>query len=305
MNICNENNVNNDNNMGDEEDIIDIKDMFMLLLDYIIKTQSNNHKKLNNGNLQKKISLMGGVSNVESLQNSLKDSFNDTLYQTGEHIHKLIHKHKADIYNHQICKTDIDNVIAIINNDPTHNLYTNVNISFKFMMTTIGNIFNYVFLNILPRISMMNSLYAVLYQAAFLNELDVLQHYSKIIQLPLMYRLIYSFYKDERQPPPQTEKIRRLVDRLCRSRNDKDIDTICEIAIKLDLQNLEELNSIYWLLSDKRKFTYEFYIIIIIGLYVVGKCRGINKENVKLNAKLFENLFMSYYMISVNTLLTI
>ena len=213
------------------------------------------------------------------------------MHQTGEHIHKLIHKHKEDIYNHQICKTDIDNVIAIINNDPTHNLYTNVNISFKFMMTVIGNIFNYVFLNILPRISMMDSLYAVLYQAAFLNELDVLQHYFKIIQLPLMYRLIYSFYKDERQPPPQpphqTEKIRRLVDRLCRSGNDKDIDTICEIAVKLDLQNLEELNSIYWLLNDKRKFTYEFYVIIIIGLYVVGKCKGINKENVKLNAKLF------------------
>ena len=57
MNICNE---NNDNNMDDEEDTIDIKDMFMLLLDYILKIQSNNHKKLNNGNLQKKISLMGG-----------------------------------------------------------------------------------------------------------------------------------------------------------------------------------------------------------------------------------------------------
>ena len=54
MNICNENNVNNDNNMDDEEDMIDIKDMFMLLLDYIIRIQSNNHKKLNNGNLQKK-----------------------------------------------------------------------------------------------------------------------------------------------------------------------------------------------------------------------------------------------------------
>ena len=291
MNIYNENRINSGNDDDDEESIIDIKDMFMILLEYIVKLQTNNNNNLQKKlNLHKKATLMGGISHLDSLQDSLKDNFNETLVQTGENIHRLIYEHKGDIYNNQICKNDVDNVKAFIDANPNLELYKNVNVTFKFMMKTIGNIFNVLFLNILPQKSMLDCLYATLYQAAFLNELDILQYYSKIIQLPLMFRLIYSFYKDERKQPPHAvnEKICKLIEKLCRNGgDDKDIDAICEIAVRLDFKNIEELNSIYWLLNEKRNFTYEFYIIIIIGLYVLSKCKGMNKDNAKLNAKIF------------------
>lgn len=296
---------NNEKEIDNDDQLIDIKDIFMILLEYIGKLQSN--KKLNNINFNKTFSIMGGVSNLESLQDSLKDNFNETLLQTGENIHKLMYTYKNDIYENEICKNDINNIKNFIDTNPNVHLYNNIKISFKEMINIIGNIFRVLFLNILPQKSMLDCLYATLYQAAFLNELNILEYHSKEIQLPIMFRLIHSFFKDENKQNElkyENEKISKLVDKLCKT--DKKIETLCDIAVKINFQNLEELNSVYWILNEKRGFTYEFYIVILIYIYTLSKCKGMNKDNTKLNAKIFGepiyNLLYKFHDYVVNHL---
>ena len=283
--LINEIITNNNFEENNDENMIDIKDTIVIILEQIANLQNNKiQKRINNGSLQKRVNIFGGISNFDI--NSLKPSFDETLLHTGDKIHNLIYEYKLQIYEH--CKDNIEYVKQCMDIDPSISLYQNVNISFEFMMDTIGKIFNIVFTNILPQKSMLDCVYATLYQAAFLNELNILKYYSKIIQLPIMYRLIYSFYKDNSLTLPlqsYDNSISKLIDKL--SKKEKDIDTICNIALKINIQNLDELNNIYWILNDKRGLTYEYYIIVIISIYIMGKCRDLIKSNKILNGKNF------------------
>ena len=285
MNICSDN-MNGDNSDNDEQDI---KDLFLMILNHIVDIQSSNAKKINSGKFQKQINIHGGIHNIHEIKHSLQDNINETMHRTGESIHKLIFEYKNIIYQNQLCQDDLNVIKIIMDNNPNTYLYQNVDISFQFMMKMIGNLFNTLFVHILPQKSMINCLHATLYQASVFNELNILKHYSKIIHLPLLYRLIYSFYKDNSDDNNKRintdDKIYKLVNKLCQK--ETDIAIICEIASKLNISNVVELNSLYWLLNEKRGYTYEFYLIIIITLFIAGKCQNMSKMNKISNGKTF------------------
>ena len=312
VNICNNDDNNNIDNNNDEEDIniIDIKDVFIMILNYITSIQNNKiQKKLQKGKLQKQMNICGGIHNLHDIKNSLKDNINDTLIHTGKNIHKLIYEYKNVLYEGNV-KNNVDYIKTCVDQNQDVCLYENTEITFKFMMETIQIIFNTLFVQILPQTSMLNCLYATLYQASVLNEMNILKHYSKTIQIPLLYRLIYSFFKDEQQQQrlivsnDDNSNIYKLVNRLCN--NEKNLDILCEIALKINIKDVEQINLLYWLLNERRGCTYEFYLIIIVNLYILGKCQNMNRNNKFSNGKTFAeplyNLLLAFYGFVVNDL---
>ena len=71
-----------------------------------------------------------------------------------------------------------------------------------------------------------------------------------------------------------------LINKLCQKDNtqEKNIEILCNIAMKINIQNNDELNAIYGLLNEKRGYTYEFYVIILIAIYAMSKCQTEKKE---------------------------
>ena len=274
----------------EDEYSVDIKDLFLTVLHFMSNLSANNAKKINNSNVKKKLSMAGGIPNIHQIfgDDFLKDNINQALHQTGDMIHNMIREYR-NLILHKVCKDDFQAILNVITANPNLVLYQNTNISYKFMMNFICNLFNKLFLEILPKTTMINCLYASLYQASVLNELNILKYHSKYIQMPIIYKLIYSFYKCDYHLPNQSNIDQTLsgwIDRLCQKEIDS-IDILCNIAIKINIQDENQLNVIFWLLNEKRGYTYEFYIILMISLYVMSRCQTMNKHNKLLNSKSF------------------
>lgn len=283
------------NNDDDDNEDVDIRDLFLTVLHFMSNLSASNAKKINNGNMKRKINIAGGISNIQQLFNNdfLKNNINETLHQTGDMIHNMIREYKNLILmDHKICKAEFQVILDFIKANPNLALYQNTNITYNFMMTFIRNLFNELFVEILPKTTMINCLYATLYQASVLNELNILKYYSKYIQVPLIYKLIYSFYKCDYQIPNQSvidQSLIGLIDKLCQKENQYNytVDVLCQIALKVNIQDENQLNEIFWLLNEKRGYTYEFYIILMISLYIMSRCQTMNKQNKLLNSKIF------------------
>ena len=288
----------------DDDAIINIKDVFALIIEYIMKLYSKNQSLLENNEncLRRKANMIGRINN-EHIKN-LKTDFDQGLSQAGEKIHEIITKRNEEIYfKNSVFKEKIDFIINCIHNDASKCIYVNTAISFKFMMKFILEIFKILFTDILPKSSMLDSLYGILYQAAFLREMNILQYYSNIIHLPLMYRIIHSFYKDESNSNNDNDYekylkneysgIYRLIKQLhtntdnnCDKQNDN-TQILCEIASKCNIQELKMLDSLYWVLNKKQNCIFEFYIIILIVMYIKAKCANVKSINKISNAKEF------------------
>ena len=314
----NDEKMNVDDDDDDNNSFIDIKQCFLLILNYISNLSLKNQKKNNIPNLPKN----ANIKYVYDHEELGKSHIFETLQKTEEIIKQSMYKYRDYIF--QKSQSDLQ-VIDKCMNESQLPLYQNVNISFKFMMQFICNVFNTLFLQILPQTSMINCLYATLYQASVLNELNILKYYSKVIQMPLLYRLIYSFFKFDRPLENSDkqalqhnnkrinkhnnylnnnsnkthfdEKIPQLLEKL--SKTDKNINIICEIATRINISDVDQLETLFWLINDKRGYTYEFYIIVVISLYLSAKCRNMNKSNKLSNAQMFGeplyNLLYTFY----------
>ena len=306
--------INNNDNNNNNNDDIDIKDLFLIVLQYMSSLSASNVKKINNNNnMLKKCNIAGGIPRMQELLsgaykdgNFLKSSINETLHQTGNMIHNLIHEYKhLIIQQSSLCHQDSQAILKWIEANPNLLLYQNTNISCKFMMQFICHLFNVLFIEILPQTTMINCLYATLYQASVLNELNILKYHSKYIQIPLIYKLIYSFYKTEQKPEQMTNididhSIITLIDKLCQTKTeDESIKILCQIALKINIQNTNQMNEIFWLLNEKRGYTFEFYIIVLIAIFIMSKCQNLNKINKLFNSQTFisplYNILNSFY----------
>ena len=274
----------------DEDDIIDIKYLFIAVLNYMSDLSATTTKNINSKN--HKINIGGGANILKEFNKSIENNIEDTLNQTGNNIHNLIRDYKRFIYNNDsACHENLNAIHKWIEEQPLTCLYQNTNISFKFMMEFVSNVFNALFLEILPQTSMINCLFATLYQASVLNELSILKHQSESIQLPLLYRLIYSCFKcdinNNNNNNDQQSSIDyfQLIDKLCKQ--EKDIDVLCKIALKVNITEPNQLNSLFWLLNEKRGYTFEFYLIVLISLYIKFKCATLNKTNKLSNGRMF------------------
>ena len=282
MNAC----VNNDNNSDKDDDIIDIKYLFVIILNYMSDLSSTTAKNINNK--QHKINISGGANYLKEFNKSVENNIEETLSQTGDKIHSLICKYKHIIYKEdEACREKLNMIKKWMDDNPSTYLYENTNISFKFMMEFVSNVFNALFLEILPKMSMMDCLFATLYQASVLNELNILKYQSDSIQLPLLYRLIYSCFKCEHEPQLTDidSGIKDLVKKL--PPQDKNIEVICKIALKTDITDTNRLDALFWLLNRERGYTFEFYLIILVALYIKFKCAALNRANKLSNGQMF------------------
>ena len=299
------NSSDTEDNDGSDDDIddglVDIRQFLMTVLSYIARVQSNKvHKNMQKGKIKKRANICGGVSNLHNiLRNSLHDNMTDTLSHTGENVHRLICEYKNVLYMENMkIREKIDYVKQLLDHNPERVcLYENLNISFRFMMETIQSIFDGLFTRILPQTSMLNCLYGTLYQASVLNEMNILKHYAKAIHIPLMFRLVYSCFKDRNNPPPShdsssdvatlTRYVRRMREHNNNNNYEENLQTLCELAVRIDIKDSPTLNHLYWVLNQERGCTYEYYLIIIINIYVLGKCGEMKKDNKVSNARKF------------------
>ena len=294
----------NNNNNNDDEDIVDIKDAMLFILTQIIGNQRDIPKE----KIMKQASICGGIHNINNIKDSLNTNINQTLSNTGETIHSIICDNQKILRDDYRIKEKVNFIKEAIVKNPQQCLYQNLDISFRFMMEMIQEVLNVLFIQILPQTSMLYCLYATLYQASVLNELKILKYYSKSIHIPIMYRLIYSCFKDNRQYNvniTNNDTISKLVNRLC-NYNDNCLDIICDLAVRIDITNVDQLDLLYTLLNEKRGHTIEFYLIIITNVYIMGKCQGLNKTNKIANCKMFAqplyNLLYLFYKFIVEDL---
>lgn len=298
----------------DDESYFDMRLIFLEIMKQITSMFNNNNgfrKKINNGTFQKRINMIGGMPNFDKNSlSSLKDGFNETLTHTSDKVHELIYENRHLIY--KSCATEIDFIVKETQ-DNDIDLYENINVTHEFMITFISKIFTVLSIEILPQKSMLESLYMMLYHSSFLHEMNILQYYIKIVQLPIIYRIIYSFHLDSNTPsqnkchnidPDISNKIYNYISRLKDIQNDNEelnndnLDILSNIAVLFDPQNskgnhnLKDIfenigENIYWLLNNKRKSTFEYYLIILMGIYMIGKCQTLNKKLKILNCKTF------------------
>lgn len=293
--------------METDDASIDIRFLFMEIIKQIADAfNSNNGIKRKLGTFQKKANMMGGVPNLNSdFVDSLKDKFEQTLKLTANKTHSLIQTHKSDIIAG--CQKYINFIINLINQSPNTPLYQNIQLNNRHMMETVTNIISVLTINILPKTSMLDCMYLMLYHSAFLYEMNILDQYYKLTQLPITYRLIYSFYEDNNKPQSidtndeNLQKVYTLISKLHDTVSiDRNLEILSQIAVWFNLQICNNNNNIdrqdqfdylseqvYWMLNEKRKATYEYYLIIIMVLYIMGKCQNVNKTQKILNCKTF------------------
>ena len=303
--------IHNDSNKidddDDDNDIINFKDIFPVILEYLMKLQGNKfQKKIKSGSISRKASIMGGI-NQKEIEDSLKDTINDSLNQTEEIIHDCFYIYKNEIYDR--CKERLDFIVNEIKTKSDTLLYNNLNLSLRFMMETISEINTALFLEILPQKSLLNCLYATLYHSAVLNEMNLLEKFAEFIQLPFLYKLIYSCYQDldvpsnfndmEKYLMSQHLTLYKTLEKIAHDDKDND-ELLCDAALKVDIQNVDLLDCVYWVLNQKKGYTFEFYLIVLASLFIKGKCLNLNKKNKLLNVKLFlyplYKLFNKFYI---------
>ena len=289
----------NDNN----NNFADLNQLLKLVMGHIVELQQRSTKKLEKS--KKQLSMIGGISQNNFLFSDDNNAISKMLTDCANVIDTYI-------YNHRTLVLNDNNIIInkiITNNHNNKKIYSNNEISFQDMMDFIGQVFNVLFFKTFPRYSMMLTLQGVIYYVSVLNELQLINYYKNTIQLPILYKLIYSCFKDVTNNDndenkkiehynnwfqslyPKLYKALTTYVNIINNTNTNDDDTalqcLCNIAIALDISDDSFMDAIYWLFNHHLNSTIEFYLIIIVNIYVQNKCSSLNKNNKISNANTF------------------
>lgn len=292
--------------------------VFQIILQQLFTLENKCLKKTEkmNKNL-KKISGTKGIGDIHDMLNSIKNlkGMQESLSECAETIHKCISNNRNNILS-TVMNEENEKMMAVkqvfqhITNDADVKIYSNLNISLDVMFSAIGEVFNVLFLSIMPQQSMLECLLASFYHTAVLNEMNLLTLFSQMTQMPILFKLIYSCFKTNCDEAYQKMAENYLLsnhtsvlNQINRLNGDleNDLQAVCVIASKSDLQNTEYMDALFYVLNSKKNTTYHFYVITIASLYTQTVCVQLNKDNKLNNTKLFArplykmfNLFYVY-----------
>ena len=292
-----------------------------IFINQMKKLQEDMSKKMKNlQNNQRNIkiaNIMGGINLQNNNDKKTDFMFGDFISSIGEvreQIHAFIRENKSDIIKECFrAKNDNDNalkqVFELINAYPNTPIYFNHEITYPLMFKTLGQVFEIIFLKIIPRLSMTLSIIGSIYYATFLYEMNLLEAFGYSLQMPIILRMIYSCYPEASNVNDDLSEIYlkknyeniydniQNIDNNCIVVNDvndenkesDNLNFIMKIAMKFEIENKEFSNHLYNVLNSKRQRTYEYYIIAILGLYMNGiaKTMNLNRRNRESNGKNF------------------
>ena len=294
-----------------DNDFANLNQLLKMIIGHVAELQQRTTKKVEKG--KKKLNMVGGISQKCNLDNNNNNSDNNDISKMLTDCVNVIEKF---IYDHRILFKDDDMVNRIINTMNTntngngngnsnYKIYTNDDISFQDMINFIGRVFNVFFFQTFPRYSMMLTIQGIMYYVSILNELKLINHFKDTIQLPILYKLIYSCFKDETSLydantnnwlKDSYPKIYKALNAYVTNTNTLDqsgaaLEHLCNIALSLaisnDNNNNDLIDAVYWFLNHHLDSTIEFYLLIITNQYVQTKCSLMNKTNKISNAITF------------------
>ena len=307
--------------MEDEDDIdvnddqmsVNFKMLLRVMLDKLFTMQRTMTSTIskNASKLHKKSSFVGGINQdlLKQMSGGDEDVLSKGLQDCSEVIHasmrrnaELIQFAVLDPNNAEM--TAVKRIMDICNHHCLQPLYANLDVTFELMYQSIGEIFNALFFNIIPKYSMMEAMQGAFYNAAVLSELKLQERFPDIVCVPILYRFIHCCFKDESNPNMEVVSeeyfqqnypgILNQIDRLQQQYNNDDdddkersIDILCTIAMKSNIKDEEFNRALYWVLNRKRSCTFEYYIILMTVLYLNSRCSNVNTHNKRGNAKTF------------------
>ena len=276
------------------------------VLQYLLKMKSEGEKSEKQLKKIKKNSNMIGRINQDwfSEENFMnKMNISDSLKECNKNIHTFIIDNRKIIKTLLLQEKNIETTVDIMrkNRNP---LYIEHMITFDDMFTIIGQMFYVIFHKLAPQHSFILSLYATFYNAAYLYQLKIMHMYSDIIFLPIIYRLTHCcFYNNAIKCDDNyiKKKYPEIISYISKLQNDIDINIewIAKIANKLEFNNAEFMDSLFWNFNDIRKSTIEYYITLLTHIFLnTNKCKTLNKLNKKSNVVSFikpiYNIFLAY-----------
>lgn len=271
----------------------------------------------NSRKLKRNINIMGGVNLQDATHDGMGGKFalNEMISSIGEskdQVHAFIRDNNAAII-HECLKTkrdDGDNalrsVLDILREFPRVPIYHNSNITYPLMFRTLGQVFEVLFMKMIPKISMTLSMIGSIYYASFLREMKLFDEYSYQLQFPIILRVLYSCYPDDTVSPstPRVKESEAYVKKYYESvygeiqnvrkngilasnqtddtqrRYDNNQRFITKVAAKFHLEDKDFSDHLYNVLNVQRGRTYEYYLVAILGLYLNGisKAQGLTKK---------------------------
>ena len=232
------------------------------------------------------------------------DFLSTGLQQCSDVIHSLMRENAQQIRD-AVLDPNNTSMVAIKKLHAIHPLsrplYANENISFALMYECIGEVFNVLFINIIPQNSMMEAMQGSFYNAAVLSELKLQDRFSDLLCLPVLYRFVYSCFEDKSLSSSSHAenlhekylhehhsgvwnniiKLQRVDD------DDERVNILGIIAQKSDIRDKKFIEALYWVLNQKRLCTFEYYIILMSVLYISARCSNVSKLNKLTNVVRF------------------
>lgn len=289
----------NENNENDKN----IQILMKMVLQYLLKVQTEGEKNTSGKNIKKikKCNNIVGGLNHSDLFDQLNNTNNNNNLMNKREITKNLQDSTASIKqfireNREIIKSKLlennnndsafRKIVEIMEKDHTTPLYIQYAISFDSMLEFIGQVFNVALYSLIPQTSFILALQACFYNAAYLYQLDILDKYTDIIFLPVLHRLSYSCFPTLKNNDSDNyiDYVRinynEMFDKITNLNNDKNIETLTKIALKVNMRDEKLLEGLFWLLNDARGFTFEYYLILLAHLFSnTNKCKSLNKLN--------------------------
>ena len=258
----------------------------------------------NTSKLNRTSSVIGGINlKKNNGEEEGGDILTTGLRECSEVIHSVIRKNAEVIIRTALDPNNVSMVamkkmVEICSEERQQPLYANLNISFSLMYECIGEVFNVLLVNIIPRTSMMEAMQGSFYNAAVLSELKLQGRFPDILCIPILYRFIHSCFKDESsQSPSYLEDAENYlkqnytgmftqIEKLQKGYSNPD-EILCTIALKSNFQDKTYLEALYWVLNIKRSCTFEYYIVLMTVLYIAARCSNVNANSKRCNALSF------------------
>ena len=162
------------------------------------------------------------------------------------------------------------------------------------ILGALGEIFSILFKCILSKTSMISAMMGSLYYGVFLHQVGLKEKYSEDIPSPVILRLIHSCYENPEENKnidiyenyifENFPKIYRLIisKKNQIDRSEDNLNFIIELGEKIDLNNVQLLDALFYVLEKYRKGIHEYYLLLITCFY--QKINSINLGNVnKIN----------------------
>ena len=282
---------------------------FTLFLQLLIEKMFTMQKQLkgmvskNTSKINTKMSVMGGI-NREMLKtaNEETDILSTGLQECSDVIHATIRKNaqlitKTVLDPNNASMVAMKKVVQICSEQQQQQpLYANLNISFTLMYECIGEVFNVLLINIIPRNSMMEAMQGSFYNAAVLSELKLQDRFPNLLCIPVLYRFIHSCFKDEESAcgddtyeqylEQNYRGVLTQIEKLQRGHSNQD-EILCTIALKSNIRDKKYNEALYWVLNQKRSCTFEYYMILMTVLYISARCSNVNAISKRSNALVF------------------